>query len=144
LWTGQPPPPALAPVGQPPAALPSAAASRPLAAAPPATPPSPPPAAAPPAADASRLAGGPPAGENLVLVTDQIVRLRRLLDKKLSGGDVTKAQSDGELKYLAEIEKIARAQASSGGNDLSPDQVNALLLQLLRVQKSILQNFIAN
>jgi hypothetical protein len=123
LWTGQPPP----------AELPAASAAAPSPAAPPV-----------PVPSAPESAGGASAGENLTLVTDQLVRLHRLLDGKLAHGDVTKAQHDGESSYLAQFEKMARAQASGYGSDLTPDQENTLLMQLLRVQKSIQQNFIAN
>jgi hypothetical protein len=128
LWTGQAPAPAAAQL--PPSAPPLAEAAPPSA-----------PVSAPQALKAS---GGVPAGENLTLVTDQIVRLRRLLDGKLAHGDVTKAQHDGEASYLAQFETMARAQASGSGDDLTLDQENSLLMQLLRVQKTIQQNFIVN
>ncbi|MFI5362145.1 MAG: hypothetical protein ACHQ49_09270 [Elusimicrobiota bacterium] len=128
LWTGQPPAPVAPPA--------SSEASAPVA--PPAAAPQPP--AAMPAAPPS--SGGAAGGENLRAVTDQIAHLRKLLDNKLAHGDVTKAQRDGEAAYLDRLEKLARGQAADG--NLGPDQENALLLQLIHVQKSIQQNFITN
>ena len=93
---------------------------------------------------ANQFASEVPSGENLRIVTDTLAHLRKLLSEKLNHGDVTKAQHDGELKYLARIERDARAQASSSGNDLTPVQENTLLMQLLRAQESIQNNFIAN
>jgi hypothetical protein len=92
----------------------------------------------------SQAPGAVFSGENLKVITDQLIHLRQLLDGKLRHGDVTKAQYDGEITYLAEIESSARAQASNGGNDLTPVQENALLVQLLREQESIQNNLVVH
>ena len=134
LWTGQPP-------SAPPA---TSKASR-LPASPPQTPDTIQPPLAPPLTmEGNQSAGEVPSGENLRVVTDTLAHLRKLLSGKLNHGDVTKAQYDGEFKYLARIERDARAQASSSGNDLTPVQENTVLMQLLRAQESIQNNFISN
>jgi hypothetical protein len=70
-------------------------------------------------------------------VTDQLARLRSLLDKKLAAGSITKAQRDGEAGYITQLEKVARAQAQANGGQLTADQETALREELSHIESVI-------
>jgi hypothetical protein len=83
-------------------------------------------------------------GISLATVDQQIARLRNQLDQKLKVGNITKAQHDGMVDYLARTEKQARSQASANGGTLTHDQEEALRQQLERVEQTIEHNLVIN
>jgi hypothetical protein len=71
---------------------------------------------------------------NLAAINDLLLELRTLLDQKLKDGDITRAQHDSELNYLAEMEKDAQAGADP----------NTIVQQLHHAYYTINHNFISH
>ncbi len=70
-------------------------------------------------------------------INDLLLELRALLHQKLKNGDITKAQQDSEMNYLAEIDRHAHYSQR-----LTPEQANEYVNQLHKAYHAINHNFI--
>jgi len=81
---------------------------------------------------------------DVTVFSDQMTRLRSILDKKLADGDITKTQHDAEARHLIQIDQQAQSEAAANGGYFTTDQENTLLKQLRREETNIDNNFITN
>jgi hypothetical protein len=78
----------------------------------------------------ARRSGSQESSIDLKTVKNRLYQMRKHLDYKYDDGDITKAQRDAGLRYLKEIEKLAKSEAADNGGRLTADQANSLLRQI--------------
>jgi hypothetical protein len=78
----------------------------------------------------AQRSGSQESSTDLKTVKNRLYQMRKHLDYKFDDGDITKAQRDAGLRYLKEIEKLAKSEATDNGGRLTADQANSLLRQI--------------